>query len=340
MSRYYPGFLAALFIVLLRIAIGWHFLYEGLEKVEGTLTGKEPFSAEIYLRNATGPLGSYFRGMLPDVNSLALLDPVRLKDRWKDDVSWITDQFQFTNDQRNDAQKVLDESLRWADYWFDDPANVEKIKKYDHDLGQVLATEHDPDALSFQKERAWDARRSVDADRRSLIQPLVGQEKALRDAIAKIATPDQVKAADATRESVRSWLGKVGMDSSSLVPSQAPSSVPAPWTSLDVLNALTMYGLVAIGGCLILGLMTPLAALSAAGFLAMIYFSMPPWPGLPPNPRAEGHYLIVSKNLVELIACLVVATTPNGHWIGLDALVFGARRRRRLAAEREARSRQ
>jgi hypothetical protein len=78
--------------------------------------------------------------------------------------------------------------------------------------------------------------------------------------------------------------------------------------------------------------LTTLAALCAAAFLALIYFSMPPWPGLPPNPRAEGHYLIVSKNLIELIACLVVATTPSGHWIGFDALVFGARRRRRLAA--------
>ncbi len=63
----------------------------------------------------------------------------------------------------------------------------------------------------------------------------------------------------------------------------------------------------------------------------MIYLSMPPWPGLPTNPRAEGHYFIVSKNLIELLACLVVATTPSGHWIGLDALFFGARRRRRLA---------
>ncbi len=59
---------------------------------------------------------------------------------------------------------------------------------------------------------------------------------------------------------------------------------------------------------------------------------MPPWPGLPPNPKAEGHYLIVSKNLVELLACLVIATTPSGHWVGFDALFFGARRRRRLAA--------
>ena len=68
----------------------------------------------------------------------------------------------------------------------------------------------------------------------------------------------------------------------------------------------------------------------------MIYFSMPPWPGLPANPKAEGHYLIVSKNLIELIACLVIATTPSGHWIGLDALFFGARRRRRLARSRAA----
>src|SRR6185437_8355820 len=60
----------------------------------------------------------------------------------------------------------------------------------------------------------------------------------------------------------------------------------------------------------------------------MIYLSMPPWPGMPPNPKAEGHYFIVSKNLIELIACLVIATTPTGYWIGLDALVFGARRRR------------
>jgi hypothetical protein len=48
--------------------------------------------------------------------------------------------------------------------------------------------------------------------------------------------------------------------------------------------------------------------------------------------------LIVSKNLVEMLACLVLATTPSGHWIGLDALFFGAARRRRLAPETVGRS--
>jgi uncharacterized membrane protein YphA (DoxX/SURF4 family) len=173
----------------------------------------------------------------------------------------------------------------------------------------------------------------VEYDRKSLIQPIAGQEKALRESVAKLATPDQVKAAGATREWILTQIDKIGINSSSLGASVAPSVPPVRWTSLDVLNALTMYGLVLIGGCLILGFLTPVAALSAAGFLAMIYFSMPPWPGLPPNPKAEGHYLIVSKNLVELIACLVIATTPSAHWIGLDALVFGGRRRRRLAAQ-------
>ena len=54
----------------------------------------------------------------------------------------------------------------------------------------------------------------------------------------------------------------------------------------------------------------------------MIYLSIPPWPGLPPNPKAEGHYWIVSKNLVEMLACLLIAVTASGHWFGLDAALL------------------
>src|SRR5438128_609312 len=82
---YYPGFLAATFLILLRVAIGWHFHTEGLEKVEGWRKGK-PFSAEGFLRASTGPLAPYFRGLIPDVNGLAKLDPDRLKAAWTEDV--------------------------------------------------------------------------------------------------------------------------------------------------------------------------------------------------------------------------------------------------------------
>ena len=167
MSRYYPGFLAAFFIVLLRVAIGWHFLYEGCEKVESMDYGKDPFSAEIYLRNATGPLGPYFRGMLPDVNSLATLDPVRLKASWRDDVSRITDHYNFTSEQREKAQKILDGSLQWADYWFDDPENEEKRRSITTTWGRSLRPTKIPSRFrSRKRERGTHAAASrATADR-------------------------------------------------------------------------------------------------------------------------------------------------------------------------------
>jgi uncharacterized membrane protein YphA (DoxX/SURF4 family) len=305
MARYNPGFLGVFFIVLLRIAIGWHFFYEGWEKVESRVEGKAPFSAEVYVRNATGPLAPYFRRMIPDVDGLALLDPPTLKTRWTKDVDRLIKHYDLGNDKKAQAQQILDENLKWIDYWFQDPDVIQKQEKYQHELKQVEAVERNPRALSYEKERAWDARKALDADRRSVTAPVVEREKALVESIDKLAKSDQIKVAE-------------------------PPA--AEWTSLDVANNVTIAGLLTIGLCLMAGFLTPFAALCAAVFLAMIYLSMPPWPGLPANPRAEGHYWIVSKNLVELIACLVIATTPSGHWVGLDALVFGARRRRRLAA--------
>lgn len=304
MSRYYPGFLTALFLILLRIAIGWHFLYEGLEKVESRIKDRKPFSAEIYLRNATGPLGPSFRALIPDVDGVEVLDPDLLKATWAADVEDIAKHYGFTAEQRERAKKLLDEQILWSVHWFDDPANAEKKQKYLHDLDVVEKTEHNPDALSFDRERAWDERPLLEADRRALTKPILEQQRAFEESIVALATPEQAKGAGPVTEQP---------------------------TTLELLNVITPYGLVAIGICLMLGFLTPWAAVGAALFLAMIYLSMPPWPGLPPNPKAEGHYWIVSKNLVEMLACLVLATTPTGHWVGLDALVFGASRRRRLA---------
>jgi uncharacterized membrane protein YphA (DoxX/SURF4 family) len=303
-GRKYPGFLGAVFLVLLRIAIGWHFLTEGLEKYESTHHGKQPFSAEVYLRNATGPLAPHFRAMLPDPEGRDLLDPAKLKDSWQENLQRIAAHYRFIDDQKAKVSDLLKQGEAWADVWFNAYDNKEAREKYLHELGTVEQTEQNPQSLSFERERAWEARRALDADRRKLSAPLLEKGQELADAAKALATPEQQASAGA---------------------------YSPPPTFLDYANLLTTYGLIAIGGCLLLGFLTPLAALCAAAFLAMIYLSMPPWPGLPPNPRAEGHYWIVSKNLVELIACLLVAVTASGHWFGLDALFFGARRRRRWA---------
>ncbi len=106
MARNYPGFLAAFFIILLRVAIGWHFLNEGVEKYESSQHGKEGFSAEIYLRNANGPLAPYFREMVPDVNGRDLLDLTKLKAAWRADVERIADHFKFNEAQRSQADEA------------------------------------------------------------------------------------------------------------------------------------------------------------------------------------------------------------------------------------------
>ena len=94
-------------MILLRIAIGWHFLYEGLEKIESTLKGSHPFTAEPYLRNATGPFAPYFRNLVPDADSRDMLDAARLKASWVADVDAIGAHYHFSEDQKHDALAEL-----------------------------------------------------------------------------------------------------------------------------------------------------------------------------------------------------------------------------------------
>ena len=58
------------FLLALRLAIGWHFLFEGLYKVNTHLVGptetNRPFTSEPYFRNAPGPVAAYMRKQFSD----------------------------------------------------------------------------------------------------------------------------------------------------------------------------------------------------------------------------------------------------------------------------------
>ena len=321
--------------MLLRTAIGWHFLYEGVYKVNTSPAHRDsfpgrlvtwilpaphdvdkekepPFSAEGYLRNATGPFAPYFRALVPDVNGLAKLDrddhgrPDRLKNGWKAEMERIADHFGFDADQRSKAQEALNRTDAQVDDWFFQLDNAQRIKKYYRDLRYVLDIERSPDALPYQKTLAYKNRRDVEKARKELTTEVDVFGLTLRDAWLKLATPEQ---------------------------REASGPYEAPRTSLDWINLTTMWGLTLVGLALMLGLFTPLAALAGAAYLLNFYLSMPPWPGLPVGPQSEGHYLYVNKNLIEMLACLVLASTPNGLWLGLDALLFGRFGKRPAAVE-------
>jgi uncharacterized membrane protein YphA (DoxX/SURF4 family) len=323
--------------VLLRTAIGWHFFYEGVHKISTTPDQRDSyagralawilptphekdkeiemaFSAEGYLRNATGPLATHFRAMLPDVNSLAKLErdtgglPLRLEKGWKSEMERFSNHFGFNSEQRAATEKELEAASARVNDWFLKTENAFRIKKYYRDLRHVLDIEESPESLPYERTLAYKQRLDVDKERRALVSEVDAFSQSLQTNWMKIVTKEQLA---------------------------AHHELKPAWTQLDWINLSTMWGMVAVGLCLMLGLFTRLSALGAAAFLTMFYLSMPPWPGLPVGKGAEGHYLYVNKNLIEFLACMVIVSTPNGLWLGLDALLFGKRSRRNNVVEAE-----
>jgi uncharacterized membrane protein YphA (DoxX/SURF4 family) len=99
---------------------------------------------------------------------------------------------------------------------------------------------------------------------------------------------------------------------------------PPPSLELQVADAVVRWGLTLSGLGLLLGLLTRTCCAFAAALLTLFYLAMPPWPGLPTNPLAEGTYLFVNKTLIEALALAVLATTCSGRWLGIDGLLHPA----------------
>ena len=89
----------------------------------------------------------------------------------------------------------------------------------------------------------------------------------------------------------------------------------SPW--IGTLDLVVAWALFAAGVFLVLGLFTQLGCSLAAAMLAVFYISALPLSGVA-EPRAEGSYLIVNKNLIELAAVMVVFAFHTGRIAGLD----------------------
>ncbi|MBD3672445.1 MAG: DoxX family protein [Planctomycetaceae bacterium] len=73
--------IAILLIVLLRLSIGWQFLYEGLWKLDSMST-TTPWTAAGFLNNAQGPFREQFRQMTGDPNELNWVDYEKMEAKW------------------------------------------------------------------------------------------------------------------------------------------------------------------------------------------------------------------------------------------------------------------
>jgi uncharacterized membrane protein YphA (DoxX/SURF4 family) len=89
---------------------------------------------------------------------------------------------------------------------------------------------------------------------------------------------------------------------------------------IQVVNLLNVWGLIFIGLGLFLGIFTKISQIAGIGLLLLYYLSHPPF-FTDPGFFREGSYLFVSKDLLEMIALLVLMFFPTGQFVGLDGLL-------------------
>ena len=170
-------------IVLLRLSIGWQFLYEGLWKIN-TVSTPTPWSAEGYLKNAQGPLRNTFRNMTGDPNDLDWLDKEKVAAKWDDWAARFASHYQMDEKQQADLSKLLDGA---ADYRVElaalpegvaIPKELAKVVKFDAKAKRLICP---GDWRMLAKEReALLALAKVDEDAPAATQKSV---KSYRDAV-------------------------------------------------------------------------------------------------------------------------------------------------------------
>lgn len=99
--------IGAIFIVLLRLAIGWQFLYEGIWKYD-TLDGPNPWTADGYLKQAQGPFRETFRNMTGDPDDLGWLDYDTMSARWDEWKNRFATHYRLDEPMRAELDRIVD----------------------------------------------------------------------------------------------------------------------------------------------------------------------------------------------------------------------------------------
>lgn len=298
-------------LVVLRVAIGWHFLYEGVWKVESG-----SFSATPYLTGATGPLSNVFRGMVFDADGLERMANEHdvLYRRIDERTARIIKSFHFDERQQTLLKRFAEQCKHDKDGDSVDAviANEDyqrELKNYRDLLDKLYALQAKPGKTAFEEERLKDAYSKRTQARVALLAKVEAPINRIDPHGSMQVTPTaDEKPADVEFRFTSEQLRR--------------GTIAPPRSQTALIDSMVMWGLTIVGVCLMLGLFTRLACLGAAGFLLMFYLAAPPWPGvLELGPSDGGHYLFVNKNMVELLAVLALATTGVGRWFGLDAFV-------------------
>ncbi len=281
-------------LALLRICIGWHFLYEGMWKYN-----HPEFTADAYLSQARGPFVESYRSLIPDYYGRERLDVKAMTERWQTYLERAADHYAFDQNQRTAADGML--KLREAQlnaYLKPDPTKPQldaEVAKYlkDIDAWQQQGQERSTGDVPYQKARHWERLQKLKSEIAPRLAEIDAMDSAYKKSVRSLATPEQ-----------RQKLGELADDR----------------PLVRKLEALTTYTLIIVGLCLMVGLLTRLNSVAGAAFmLTAVVLPQLAWPDTLPLPHpSAGHSLFVTKEVIEMVALLVLAATAAGRYGGLD----------------------
>jgi hypothetical protein len=82
-----------------------------------------------------------------------------------------------------------------------------------------------------------------------------------------------------------------------------------------------MAGLTLIGLCIMTGVLPRVAAVTGAVLIGLYYLANPPMTATGVGFASEGHYLLVNKNLIEIVVLLLIAAVPPEWYYGIGKLL-------------------
>lgn len=298
--RFEISLLGVAALVVLRVALGWHFLYQGLGKLSDP-----DFSSAGFLRQAKGPLADRYHALIPDLDGRQRLAEggqaviQRLQRRFDAAVA----HYGMSDDQQASLREMLEH--RQAQVRELLARQSSEIADYLHELDR-WQQKQDPHLaeVGFQRKRVWDKQQELRSRAAPWLASLEATERAFEDDVRHFLRPEQ----------------------------KARGTPDEPPTQLDWADRIVTWSNLTIGVCLIAGLFTRLAGAGAALFLLTIVLAQPPWPTIyPPDPPSAGRSLLVNKEVIEMLACAAMAALPVGRWGGLDFFLH------RYAVRRQAR---
>lgn len=275
---------AILFLVSLRLVIGWHFYMEGSTKVR-----EGGFSSTGFLSAAKGPLAKNFQALIADFDGEVRTDSKQMNELYDNFATEASELYGFSSD--------------------DQKAKVSEVVKRQKDLLNAVYSDWKPQLEEFRNGRSRVMNMQTD-NMRNNVASLRKQKDEIETKWRALARPALADIDKITNE-LEANINAIATDAQrgegqKYLVFKLPNAPPVDVRLVD--KIIPIFDM-SVGILLILGLLTPLAALAAGIFLASVVLTQ-----FPGAPGAQPTYY----QSIEMVACFLLAFTDAGRYAGLD----------------------